>query len=234
MATGAMFLALGGGAYAVTSATTGRVLHACAGKKYGALRLAKKCKKAHGHGRHRVTGERAVSWNVRGPRGATGATGATGARGIQGVQGIQGIQGERGRRGAQGPSDGYDAHSAGGAAPQTVTLAVPAGDYVATASAVGLNDASTTNPILGHCTLSSTGDGTHSAVQRVYLPPTLAALANPHGSASLTGQSVFHLAADATITYTCGVSTVPGATTDGTFNDLHVVAVQVGALHESP
>jgi hypothetical protein len=44
-------------------------LHACAAKQGGALRIASKC----------TTKERAVTWNVRGPRGARGKPGADGA-----------------------------------------------------------------------------------------------------------------------------------------------------------
>src|SRR5437879_14840 len=50
-------LAAGGG---WAFAAGGSTLHACARKKTGALRLARRCKRT----------ERAVAWNTEGPRGA--------------------------------------------------------------------------------------------------------------------------------------------------------------------
>jgi hypothetical protein len=85
MSTGALFLALGGGAWAVqsqTSATT-TTIRACAAKRTGALRILPKkgrCTRA----------ERAVSWSQRGPSGAAGAPGAPGAAGGTGAAGRDG------------------------------------------------------------------------------------------------------------------------------------------------
>jgi hypothetical protein len=95
LATAAIFIALGGGAYAVTAlpSKTG-VVYACAKKKGGSLRLiakSKRCKKS----------ERKVSWNSRGVQGANGAAGAPGAAGSQGVPGAAG---SAGATGATGPS----------------------------------------------------------------------------------------------------------------------------------
>lgn len=85
MATGAMFVALGGGAYALSGIPDGGgVFHGCVSNSTGALRVvnsASSCHKAVRHGRHRNPGEFAVSWNQQGPRGP------------QGTQGIQGPQG---------------------------------------------------------------------------------------------------------------------------------------------
>jgi hypothetical protein len=53
------------------------VLHGCASKKTGALRLAAKCKKS----------EKVVSWNAQGPTGVIGQRGAPGAPGSQGPAG---------------------------------------------------------------------------------------------------------------------------------------------------
>jgi hypothetical protein len=72
MATIAVFVAVGGGAYAVTSSSN-KPVKACAKKQSGALRLLDKgkCKRS----------ERAVRWNQKGRRGARGVAGLTGPAG---------------------------------------------------------------------------------------------------------------------------------------------------------
>jgi hypothetical protein len=83
LATIALFIALSGGAYALTSvSSTGGIVKACAKKKSGVLRVVKKgkrCKKS----------ERLISWNVRG-QGSAGAVGAQGPAGPVGTPGAQG------------------------------------------------------------------------------------------------------------------------------------------------
>jgi hypothetical protein len=75
MATLAVFVAIGGGAYAVAgSSGSDGVIHGCARKKSGTLRVVNSgvpCKKS----------ERAVTWNDQGPPGAAGQEGAAGAAG---------------------------------------------------------------------------------------------------------------------------------------------------------
>lgn len=63
----------GGWAVAATSNSSG-VIHACAAKHGGSLRLAQHCRKK----------ERAVSWNVRGIPGQNGTNGTNGANGTPG------------------------------------------------------------------------------------------------------------------------------------------------------
>jgi hypothetical protein len=59
---------LGGGGWAV-AASSGKVVHACASKGTGILRVAGRCKR----------GETAIAWNKQGPQGAPGpATGPAG------------------------------------------------------------------------------------------------------------------------------------------------------------
>lgn len=94
----------------------GGVIHACAAKSGGMLRLAPKCKRS----------EKAVSWNSvgrpgpqgakgdSGPQGPAGATGAQGAKGDAGATGATGPQGSAGATGPQGPP-GPSTGPAGGA-----------------------------------------------------------------------------------------------------------------------
>ena len=79
MATIAMFVALGGGAYALTGIPgRGGVFHGCVSHKTGVLRVVKSsssCVKPRTHGKHRTRGEFAVEWNQRGRPGAPGRPG---------------------------------------------------------------------------------------------------------------------------------------------------------------
>jgi hypothetical protein len=80
----ALFLAIGGGGYAV-AATNTKTITVCADKKSGVLHLKTR-------GRCKRTQTR-VTWNQQGPRGAQGIPGPTGQRGAQGIQGPRGAQG---------------------------------------------------------------------------------------------------------------------------------------------
>lgn len=94
VATGSLFLALGGGAYALSGIPDhGGVFHGCVSNATGVLRVVKRassCHKAVRRGRHRSPGEFAVSWNQQGPRGLQGIQGVQGQKGVQGVQGLPG------------------------------------------------------------------------------------------------------------------------------------------------
>lgn len=81
LAVAALVLAAGGG-WAL-AATRGSVIHACASKKTGALRIAGKCRKR----------ERVLTWSVQGPAGPRGPQGAAGDIGKQGPAGSTGPQG---------------------------------------------------------------------------------------------------------------------------------------------
>src|ERR1035437_9327245 len=116
MATLAGFIALGGGAYAVT--TTGipdgnGIFHGCFDRRTGVLRVVKSsqsCRQA----KRRYPGEFAIAWNQRGipgvngtngtdgPNGPNGATGAAGANGANGASGTHGAAGATGATGATG------------------------------------------------------------------------------------------------------------------------------------
>jgi hypothetical protein len=77
----ALFVALGGGAYAVSGIPDrGGAFHGCVSKKTGVLRVVPagaKCHRAKG----RVKGELAITWSQQGPRGLQGPGGAAGAAG---------------------------------------------------------------------------------------------------------------------------------------------------------
>jgi Collagen triple helix repeat (20 copies) len=113
MATVAVFIALGGGAYAVTALPSGSsVIYACAKKKGGALRMVKKAKRCK-------RSERKISWNARGSAGVSGSRGATGSAGPAGAPGSAGSLGPRGATGVAGAT-GPTGSSA--ATPGTLTL----------------------------------------------------------------------------------------------------------------
>src|SRR5436309_5125811 len=89
MATVAVFLALGGGAYALSGIPDrGGIFHGCVSNATGLLRVvtgARSCQKAKTIRRNgkkvRLPGEFAVSWNQQGPRGLQGAKGQSGVDG---------------------------------------------------------------------------------------------------------------------------------------------------------
>jgi hypothetical protein len=110
LATAAIFVALGGGAYAVTavpSATS--VTFGCAKKKGGVLRTVKKTQRCK-------RGERKISWNVGGQAGPGGSAGTPGPPGAAGVPGPAGAPGTAGQMGATGLT------GAGAATPETLPL----------------------------------------------------------------------------------------------------------------
>jgi hypothetical protein len=94
ISTIAVFIALGGGAYAAVSSIPGPdgVIHGCYKKRGGSLRLVpagKRCSRR----------ERSIAFNQTGPRGPRGA----GTRGSQGSRGFPGSPGATGAKGEQGP-----------------------------------------------------------------------------------------------------------------------------------
>jgi hypothetical protein len=94
VATVAVFLALGGGAYALSGIPDGGgVYHGCVASS-GALRVVTKassCLKAktvkRGSRRVRIPGESAITWNQQGRPGANGVNGGPGPQGLQGPGG---------------------------------------------------------------------------------------------------------------------------------------------------
>ena len=93
MATVAVFLALGGGAYALSGIPDrAGVFHGCVAPKAGGLRVVKSassCRKTktirRGRRHVRVRGESAIAWNQKGPRGLQGTPGIKGDPGAPGT-----------------------------------------------------------------------------------------------------------------------------------------------------
>jgi hypothetical protein len=92
----ALFIALGGSAYAVSGGSS-PAIHACYALRTGTLRLVKsgRCRR----------GERPVAWNKTGPRGRVGPTGSQGLRGAAGQTGAAGRTGATGPTGPTGTPD---------------------------------------------------------------------------------------------------------------------------------
>lgn len=78
-ATGAIAMIAG----VAVAGSTSNVIHACANKKTGALRLSKKCNRGT---------ETRVVWNVQGPPGKPGTNGTNGTNGAPGISGYQIVQ----------------------------------------------------------------------------------------------------------------------------------------------
>jgi hypothetical protein len=113
MATIAVFIALGGGAFAAVSSIAGPdgVIHGCYGKQKGNLRVIRvggKCGK----------GEKAISFNQVGRRGLSGL------QGVPGTPGAPGSPGATGERGPQGPGATSFSMTLEQTAPEAVPLKV--------------------------------------------------------------------------------------------------------------
>jgi hypothetical protein len=87
----ALFVSLGGGAYAFTSTSSSNTIDGCYSKHTGSLRIA-----SHGVCKH---GEIALQWNQQG---------AAGTQGVEGKPGAEGKQGPEGKAGAEGKVDTSD------------------------------------------------------------------------------------------------------------------------------
>jgi hypothetical protein len=144
----ALFLALGGAAFAATqlprnSVGTGQL-------KPEAVTAGKIAKKT----RNQLKGDRGAT----GPQGPTGKTGAKGAAGAKGATGAKGDTGPRGLTGADGTGPAFEVFgtlkSIGVGAAPVVAENLPAGAYLSTANVV----VEATAPGTVTCTLSSGGE----------------------------------------------------------------------------
>jgi hypothetical protein len=122
----ALFVALGGGAYAASSAFVGKggKVQGCVSKKHGELQVVKAGKRCPKGKLSLILDGRATN-GVNGAQGPRGPQGNAGPQGEQGSQGIQGIQGVQGPPGPSGPTvitqpAGWALHSS---APQSDSVA---------------------------------------------------------------------------------------------------------------
>jgi hypothetical protein len=217
MATIAVFIALGAGAYAATTFVTRQgAIRGCV-TKGGQITLVKSggtCPK----------GRQTISWNQRGVPGQSGSNGAGGAPGATGTPGAKGSQGER------GPSDGYVASLAEGTGSATVSVAVPAGDYIAQGGCIASQVNGTKNGS-AEADLTADNDPNHLDTQVSTVPFTGRAIfASKFGRATLSTHTGFHLPNGGTISEKCGDES--GSEVTGmSYNNLQVIAERVGTLH---
>jgi hypothetical protein len=147
-ATLALFLALGGAAYAATQLPRNSVGTAQLRKEaVTAGKIAKKTRK-------QLQG----ATGPAGPQGQQGKTGKTGAKGAAGAKGAQGIQGPRGANGSDGTGPAFEVVTAGPKSTegegQILSLPLGAGAYVITADVMGHNGTGVeSEPLPIACTL---------------------------------------------------------------------------------
>jgi hypothetical protein len=148
IATLALFLVLGGGAYAATqlprnSVGTGQL-------KAEAVTAGKIAKKT----REQLQGQRGPT----GPQGPQGKTGTKGATGAAGAKGATGAKGDTGTAGANGTGPAFEVFGTNKAIPgQVVAQTLPPGAYVLSAD-LSLTNTSTTTAAEVACTLAGGGE----------------------------------------------------------------------------
>ncbi len=133
----ALFVALGGGAFAATSLVGGSgEVHACVdgAGRLTVLKPGKSC------GKHRTQ----IAWNVRAGQGAKGVGGAQGLQGPPGATGAAGAAGPAGSPGSPGSPGGPGEDGAAGPGAQQFEIGMAAKDNEVIASAGGVN-------VLGDC-----------------------------------------------------------------------------------
>ena len=141
MATVALFVALGGGAYAATALPSNSV---------GTKQLKNRA----------VTPAKVAPKTIALFKGKKGGKGDPGRQGPQGIPGLQGVRGETG---PIGPSNAHFGSSAGAQA----SVSVPAGDYVVFGQ--GDFDNVGVNPATGECNLAGPG-GSFGGTDAVTIP----------------------------------------------------------------
>lgn len=203
----ALFVALGGGAYAATNGIPGPdgSIHACYAKRDGSLRVVPA-------GDRCPARQHALKWQQRGPRG---------------------FRGLRGFAGARGPSDVYSATNDPGTPSGDVTVTVPAGRYLAMAKATEDNAGGTSGAIA--CTLklagADAGDFSSATVPNFgkHFIGFGGGQGEPFGSATVSNLQSFDLPAGGTITESCG----PDGLSDqsGAIHYMRVDAIKVATLH---
>jgi hypothetical protein len=226
MATIAVFLALGGGAYAALKLPKNSV-----GRKQLKRNSVNSAKVKDGSLKILDFAAGQLPAGQRGPTGETGQ------------MGLRGLQGERGETGATGPSDVYQVTnfscpSIGCPSPISVEVTVPAGDYAATAYGQVLNlrfDASTPPPAppdgMTECTLSGAGSVSYKwTVPGTGFTTVIGSGGAVEGATTPTLTTSFHLPSGGTITAEC--HDAPGNSSPFlAYDRLAVQATRVGALH---
>ncbi|HTA11846.1 MAG TPA: hypothetical protein VK765_00395 [Solirubrobacteraceae bacterium] len=137
LSTIALVAALGGGAWAAIPGPEG-IIHGCYNRHSGTVRVIDTATRQRCRRR-----ESELDWDETGPPGPRGGGGKTGPQGKQGKQGVPGKNGNsatNGAPGAPGVSNAYTAGQSGSVGLSStpigvLTLSVPGGDYVVTASA---------------------------------------------------------------------------------------------------
>jgi hypothetical protein len=144
-----------------------------------------------------------------------------GERGLRGLRGEAGTPGDQGPAGPAGPSDAYAAvDRAGGQGLRTVSVTVPAGDYVAVAKAQVTNtSAMTAYPIT--CQLAVSSDSTSAGIDSSSASLGIAQVE------TLPNQIFSHMPNGGTISEACGSNSVLALRVE----ELRLTATRIGALH---
>jgi Collagen triple helix repeat (20 copies) len=204
IATIALFLALGGSAWAATNLPKNSV--GPAQLKKGAVTPTKI--------------NRAAKAMLK---GTAGERGSPGPRGEAGAKGEPGPKGDTGDIGPRGPSATYSKFDNGPpSGPRSVSVSVPAGNYVALGSMVA--NFTGTGYVEVNCFLTGSTGSTGVGGTELTIPP-------PPGVSSVSlapaeAQAVLTIpAGGGTITYSC--SRIGGSATGLTFNVVSLIATQV-------
>jgi len=153
----ALFLALGGAAFAATqlprnSVGTGQL-------KPEAVTTGKIAKAT----RNQLKGARGAT----GPQGPTGKTGAKGAAGAKGATGAKGDTGARGPAGTDGTGPAFEVFTSskavGPGSPPLLSQALGGGAYVITANVTATNNTAEAEPIPIECTLAAGSESSAAA-----------------------------------------------------------------------
>lgn len=200
----AMIVVLGAGI--ATAARSGDRTQACASKSTGALRVAARC----------TATERPVA--------LTG-----------GKRGKRGPRGPRGPRGAQGPSDLYQKSVTTTASNWALTytsdttfatVALPAGAYQLTVTAIAFNQGSTANSVYCYA-VSGSGSGPSFAFGSASVAAT-----NDGNSASLSGTQAVTFGAPTSLALKCGTyNTSAGVDHKVLIESVQFDALRVGRIH---
>jgi hypothetical protein len=218
----ALFIALGGTGYALTSAggSSQSAIHACVNNKTGAVRIVRGPRACH-RSRRGYPGERSVAWNQTGPVGRTGQVGPTGHI---------------------GPSDAYYTTSTqlnyapiqdGG-----VSVTVPPGNYTATGGCTALYEAAPGTSLAFSIGIAEVNTGPpsvpaspNSYSAEASVPNTGGLTIDGHGdiqygSAALSDTGAFSLPNGGEISQSCSNDVTGGGVTL-----FHLTATRVGTLH---